>query len=82
MPLERVSGRTDGYGPGGHPHPEMRGLLPGLGTGREAVNSRERILAALRREDTDRLPCSIYFNDNMRSHGYDPGSAGNGHRLP
>jgi hypothetical protein len=24
VPLERVSTRTDGYGPGGHPHPEMR----------------------------------------------------------
>lgn len=24
VPLERVSRRADGYGPGGHPHPEMR----------------------------------------------------------
>ncbi len=24
VPLERVSTRTDGYGPSGHPHPEMR----------------------------------------------------------
>ena len=24
VPLDRLSTRTDGYGPGGHPHPEMR----------------------------------------------------------
>jgi len=36
------------------------------------VTSRERILAAFRRDEVDHLPCSIYFNDNMREHGYDP----------
>jgi len=38
------------------------------------VTSRERILAAFRRDEVDHLPCSIYFNDTMRAHGYDPGS--------
>ena len=37
------------------------------------MTSRERILAAFRRDEVDHLPCSIYFNDNMRAHGYDPG---------
>ena len=38
------------------------------------MRSRERILAAFRRDEVDHLPCSIYFNDNMRAHGYDPGT--------
>lgn len=35
------------------------------------MTSRERILAALRREPVDYLPCSIYFNHNLKVAGYD-----------
>jgi uroporphyrinogen-III decarboxylase len=45
-----------------------------VGYKRHVVTSRERILAAFRRGEVDHLPCSIYFNDNMRAHGYDPGT--------
>jgi len=36
-----------------------------------AMTSRERICAAMRREDVDYLPCSIYFNSNLKVPGYD-----------
>ncbi|MCD6361355.1 MAG: hypothetical protein J7M38_10885 [Armatimonadetes bacterium] len=35
------------------------------------MTPRERILAALAREETDYLPCSIYFNPNLQVEGYD-----------
>ena len=35
------------------------------------MTSRERICAAMRSEETDYLPCSVYFNDNLRVQGYD-----------
>ena len=40
-----------------------------MGTG--AMTSRERLLAAMRREEVDYLPCSIYFNSNLEVDGYD-----------
>ena len=36
-----------------------------------AMTSRERILAAMRREEVDYIPCSIYFNSNLQVDGYD-----------
>ena len=36
-----------------------------------SMTSRERICAAMRGEDVDHLPCSIYFNSNLRVDGYD-----------
>jgi hypothetical protein len=35
------------------------------------MTPRERICAAMRNEDVDYLPCSIYFNKNLRVEGYD-----------
>jgi uroporphyrinogen decarboxylase-like protein len=35
------------------------------------MTSKERILAAFRRNDVDYLPCSIYFNPNLTVPGYD-----------
>jgi len=35
------------------------------------MTHRERILAAMRREPVDYLPCSIYFNSNLRVEGCD-----------
>ena len=35
------------------------------------MTPRERILAAMRREETDYLPCSIYFNSDFKVNGYD-----------
>ncbi len=35
------------------------------------MTARERFLAAMRSEDVDYLPCSIYFNPNLRVEGYD-----------
>ncbi|MCK5843622.1 MAG: hypothetical protein KAG97_02870 [Victivallales bacterium] len=35
------------------------------------MTSKERILAAMRQEEVDHLPCSIYFNTNLKVDGYD-----------
>jgi uroporphyrinogen-III decarboxylase len=35
------------------------------------MNSKERILAAMRCQEVDYLPCSIYFNRNLQVDGYD-----------
>ena len=35
------------------------------------MTSKERLMAAMRREEVDYLPCSIYFNSNLRVRGYD-----------
>ena len=35
------------------------------------MNSKERILAAMRCEPVDHVPCSIYFNRNLQVGGYD-----------
>jgi len=35
------------------------------------MSSRERMLAAMRREPADHVPCSIYFNEHLRVDGYD-----------
>ncbi len=35
------------------------------------MTSKERFLAAMRSEDVDYLPCSIYFNPNLEVDGYD-----------
>ncbi len=34
------------------------------------MTSRKRLLAAMRREEVDHLPCSIYFNPSLRVSGY------------
>ena len=46
------------------PHKESKAQI------KAQMTSRERILAALRREDVDYLPCSIYFNPNLQVQGY------------
>ncbi|MCK4983685.1 MAG: hypothetical protein KAS17_12215, partial [Victivallaceae bacterium] len=35
------------------------------------MTSKERFLAAMRNEEVDYLPCSIYFNPNLKVEGYD-----------
>ncbi|MFO7899983.1 MAG: uroporphyrinogen decarboxylase family protein [Planctomycetota bacterium] len=35
------------------------------------MTPRERICAAMRREEVDMLPCSIYFNSNLKANGFD-----------
>ena len=35
------------------------------------MKSKERILAAMSRKDVDYVPCSIYFNPNLKVEGYD-----------
>lgn len=37
----------------------------------DRMSSRERMLAAFNREETDYTPCSIYFNSALRVSGYD-----------
>jgi uroporphyrinogen-III decarboxylase len=39
--------------------------------GDKEMDSRERVLAAFRREEVDYLPCSIYFNANLQLPGYE-----------
>ena len=45
------------------------------------MNSKERIINAMRNEPVDYLPCSIYFNPNLKVPGYDLARATERNRL-